>query len=138
VFAYLVVRSATSIADNLGWTGGFVGFGLVAVGTSLPELVTALAAARRGESGLIIGNLLGSNLFNSLTVGSAVFLVNGPTPFNVAAGLPVWVLVVMVAVSWVVILLMRINRRIGRIEAVGLILLYLTMLGWLAMTGATA
>jgi cation:H+ antiporter len=138
VFAYLVVSSATSIADDLGWTGGFVGFGLVAVGTSLPELVTALAAARRGESGLIIGNLLGSNLFNSLTVGSAVFVVNGPTPFNVAAGLPVWVLVVMVAVSWVVILLMRINRRIGRIEAVGLILLYLTMLGWLAMTGATA
>ena len=67
-----------------------------------------------------------------------MFVVNGPTPFNVAAGLPVWVLVVMVAVSWVVILLMRINRRIGRIEAVGLILAYLTMLGWLAMTGATA
>jgi cation:H+ antiporter len=109
----------------------------VAVGTSLPELVTALAAARRGESGLIIGNLLGSNLFNSLTVGSAVFLVNGRTPFSVAAGLPVWVLVVMVVVSWLVILLMRTNRRIDRSEAVGLILVYLAMLGWLAMTGAT-
>ena len=138
VFAYLVVSSATSIADDLGWTGGFVGFGLVAVGTSLPELVTALAAARRGESGLIIGNLLGSNLFNSLTVGSAVFLANGRTPFNVAAGLPVWVLVVMVVVSWLVILLMRTNRRIDRSEAVGLILVYLAMLGCLAMTGATA
>ena len=137
-FAYLVVSSATSIADDLGWTGGFVGFGLVAVGTSLPELVTALAAARRGESGLIIGNLLGSNLFNSLTVGSAVFLANGPKPFSDAAGLPVEMLLGMVAVSWLVILFMRINRRIGRIEAVGLILAYLTMLGWLAMTGATA
>ena len=138
VFAYLVVRSATSIADDLGWTGGFVGFGLVAAGTSLPELVTALAAARRGESGLIIGNLLGSNLFNSLTVGSAVLLVNGRTPFNVAASLPGLGLVVMVVVSWLVILLMRTNRRIDRSEAVGLILVYLTMLGWLAMTGATA
>ena len=137
-FAYLVVSSATSIADDLGWTGGFVGFGLVAVGTSLPELVTALAAARRRESGLIIGNLLGSNLFNSLTVGSAVFLANGPKPFSDAAGLPVEMLLGMVAVSWLVILFMRINRRIGRIEAVGLILAYLTMLGWLAMTGATA
>ncbi len=137
-FAYLVVSSATSIADDLGWTGGFVGFGLVAVGTSLPELVTALAAARRGEPGLIIGNLLGSNLFNSLTVGSAVFLANGPKPFSDAAGLPVEMLLGMVAVSWLVILFMRINRRIGRIEAVGLILAYLTMLGWLAMTGATA
>jgi cation:H+ antiporter len=114
-----------------------VGFGLVAVGTSLPELVTVLAAARRGESGLIIGNLLGSNLFNSLTVGSAVFLVNGRTPFNVAASLPGLGLVVMVVVSWLVILLMRTNRGIDRSEAVGLILVYLTMLGWLAMTGAT-
>jgi cation:H+ antiporter len=138
VFAYWVVRSATSIADDLGWTGGFVGFGLVAVGTSLPELVTALAAARRGESGLIIGNLLGSNLFNSLTVGSAVFLVNGRTPFNVAAGLPPWVLLGMVAVSWLVIRAMATSRRIDRSEAVGLILIYLAMLGRLAMTGATA
>ena len=137
-FAFLVVSSATSIADDLGWTGGFVGFGLVAVGTSLPALVTALAASRRGESGLIIGNLLGSNLFNSLTVGSAMFLANGRTPFSDAAGLPPLMLLGMVAVSWVVILLMRTNRRIGRIEAVGLILAYLTMLGWLAMTGATA
>ena len=137
-FAYLVVSSATSIADDLGWTGGFVGFGLVAVGTSLPELVTALAAARRGEPGLIIGNLLGSNLFNSLTVGSAVFLANGPKPFSDAAGLPVEMLLGMVAVSWLVILFMRINRRIGRIEAVVLILGYLAMLGVLAMTGATA
>jgi cation:H+ antiporter len=137
-FAYLVVRSATSIADDLGWTGGFVGFGLVAVGTSLPELVTSLAAARRGESGLIIGNLLGSNLFNSLTVGSAVFLANGGTPFDVDAGLPVGVLVMMVVVSWLVILLMRINRRIDRSEAVCLILVYVALLGWLAMTGATS
>jgi Ca2+/Na+ antiporter len=43
----------------------------------------------------------------------------------------------MVVVSWLVILLMRTNRRIDRSEAVGLILVYLTMLGWLAMTGAT-
>jgi len=137
-FAYLVVSSATSIADDLGWTGGFVGFGLVAVGTSLPELVTALAAARRGEPGLIIGNLLGSNLFNSLTVGSAVFLANGPTPFSDAAGLPPLMLLGMVAVSWLVILFMRTNRRIDRSEARVLILIYLAMLGSLAMTGATA
>ena len=105
-FAYLVVRSATSIADDLGWTGGFVGFALVALGTSLPELVTALAAARRGESGLILGNLLGSNLFNSLLVGGAVFLANGPTPYDMESGLPRLPLVFMVALSWGVIVFM--------------------------------
>jgi cation:H+ antiporter len=141
-FAVLVVSSATSIADDLGWTGGFVGYGLVAVGTSLPELVTALAAARRRESGLIIGNLLGSNLFNSLTVGSAVFLANDRRPFNDAAGLPPWVLLFMVAVSWLVIGAMASSKskaaRISTSEAVVLILGYLAMLGVLAMTGATA
>ena len=109
-FAALVVWSATSIAHDLGWTGGFVGFALVAVGTSLPELVTALAAARRRESGLILGNLLGSNLFNSLLVGGAVFLANplanGPTPYDMESGLPRLPLVFMVALSWGVIVFM--------------------------------
>ena len=133
-----MVRSATSIADDLGWTGGFVGFALVAVGTSLPELVTALAAARRGESGLILGNLLGSNLFNGLMVGAAVFLANGATPYDQASGLPDEPLLVMVAVSWGVIWFMRTGRRIDRREAVFLIVAYAGLLGWLATNSAVA
>ena len=137
-FAYLVVWSATSIADDMGWTGGFVGFALVAVGTSLPELVTVLAAARRGESGLIIGNLLGSNLFNSLMVGAAVFLTGRVTPYDEVSGLPGASLLLMVAASWIVIVFMRTGRRIGRIEAACLIIVYAGFLGWLAANFATA
>ena len=137
-FAHLVVRAATGIADQMGWTGGFVGFALVALGTTQPELLTALAAARRGESGLVFGNLLGSNLFNSLTVGSAVFLANGNKPHDEAARLPVGSLLVMVAVSWMVIALMRTGRRISRGEAVILLGVYGVVLVWLAATGATA
>ena len=137
-FAHLVVRAATGIADQMGWTGGFVGFALVALGTTQPEILTALAAARRGESGLVFGNLLGSNLFNSLTVGSAVFLANGNKPYDEAARLPVGSLLVMVAVSWMVIALMRTGRRISRGEAVILLGVYGVVLVWLAATGATA
>ena len=137
-FAHLVVRAATGIADQMGWTGGFVGFALVALGTTQPELLTVLAAARRGESGLVFGNLLGSNLFNSLTVGSAVFLANGNKPHDEAARLPVGSLLVMVAVSWMVIALMRTGRRISRGEAVILLGVYGVVLVWLAATGATA
>ena len=141
-FAYLVVWSATSIADDLGWKGGFVGFALVAVGTSLPELVTALAAARRDESGLIIGNLLGSNLFNSLMVGAAVFFANGSTPYDKVSGLPGWPLLFMVIVSWGVIWFMKRDRqtlhRVDRREAAILIVLYAGFLGWLAANFATA
>ena len=77
VAARFVVDGSTGLAGSWGLTGGFVGFSLVAVGTSLPELVTTLAAARRGETGLIIGNLLGSNVFNSLAVGAAMGIL-GP------------------------------------------------------------
>ncbi len=137
-FAHLVVRGATGIADEMGWTGGFVGFALVALGTTQPELLTALAAARRGESGLVFGNLLGSNLFNSLTVGSAVFLANGNKPYDEASRLPVGSLLIMVAVSWLVIVMMATGRRIRRGEAIILLGVYGAVLGWLAMTGATA
>ena len=137
-FAYLVVWSATSIADDLGWTGGFVGFALVAVGTSLPELVTALAAARHRESGLIIGNLLGSNLFNSLMVGAAVFFANGATPFDEASRLPDVALLAMVLVSTVVILPMKTGKRIEKWEAVVLVAGYVVFLGWMAANFATA
>ena len=136
-FAYLVVWSATSIADDLGWTGGFVGFALVAVGTSLPEMVTSLAAARRRETGLILGNLLGSNLFNSLMVGAAVFFANGVTPYDKVSGLPGGPLLVMVGVSWGIIWFMRTGKRIDRREAALLVVAYAGLLGWMAANFAT-
>jgi len=142
-FALLVVRSATSIADTMGWTGGFVGFGLVALGTSLPELVTVLAAARRNETGLIIGNLLGSNLFNSLTVGAAVFLANRGSAYGDVARLPVWTLLAMVVVSWGLILGLigwgnKDHRIIKVWEASVLLAVYVGVLGLMVITGATA
>ncbi len=75
--AQLVVWGATDIAEELGVTGGFIGFSLVALGTSLPELVTTVAAARRRETDLIVGNLFGSNIFNALAVGGGMGLI-GP------------------------------------------------------------
>ncbi len=77
--AWILVWGATDIADRLGVNSGFVGLTLVAVGTSLPELVTAVTAARRGHDELIIGNLLGSNLFNSLAVGAVIGLFGDGT-----------------------------------------------------------
>jgi cation:H+ antiporter len=62
--AQVLVVSAVTIADQLGLEEGFVGLTIVAIGTSLPELATAIQAARKGETDLIVGNLLGSNLFN--------------------------------------------------------------------------
>ena len=77
--------------ENLGLNEGFVGVTLVALGTSLPELVTAIAAARKKQTDLIIGNLLGSNLFNSLAVGAVVgFLGDGAVGDPSLTGLDLW------------------------------------------------
>jgi cation:H+ antiporter len=70
-----LVDGATGIAERLNISGGLVGLTLVALGTSLPELATAVAAARHGNTELIIGNVLGSNLFNALAVGGIAGLV---------------------------------------------------------------
>jgi cation:H+ antiporter len=117
--AQLLVWGATGAATELGISEGFIGLTLVAVGTSLPELVTSVAAARRGEDELIVGNLLGSNLFNSLAVGAAVtFLGPGPLP---DATLVHRSLVMMVAFVLVALVFMVTRSEVTRREGVVLI-----------------
>ncbi|MBW3548720.1 MAG: calcium/sodium antiporter [Actinobacteria bacterium] len=102
VGAYVLVTGAEGVIDALDLSGGFVGLTVVALGTSLPELVTAVQSARRGQVALLAGNVLGSNIFNSLGGGGLVALV-GPGVLAdagltvVAAGL----MVVVVLLSWV-------------------------------------
>ncbi len=64
----LVVNSASDIAMALGMSETLVGLTIVAIGTSLPELVTSLTALKKGENQLVIGNVIGSNIFNILFV----------------------------------------------------------------------
>ena len=64
----LTVNSASAIALSLGVSQNFIGLTIVAIGTSLPELVTSIVAARKGDSGLALGNAIGSNLFNILFI----------------------------------------------------------------------
>lgn len=79
--ADVMVRGAVRIADELGVSSAFVGLVIVAVGTSLPELATAVAATRRGETDIVLGNVVGSNLFNSLAVIGTAGLI-GPGSFG--------------------------------------------------------
>lgn len=64
----LFIKGATQLAQNLGVSDLIIGLTIVAVGTSLPEFASSIAAARRGEGELVIGNILGSNIFNTLLV----------------------------------------------------------------------
>ena len=130
--AQLAVSGATSLADEWGLSGGFVGFSIVALGTSLPELVTAVAAARKKEAGLIVGNLFGSNLFNGLAGGAAIGLVNaGPIGDAKLTG---GGLLAMLGAVIVAYLQGARKRRIGKIDALLLLAIYLAAMLWLGVT----
>lgn len=130
--AWFIVDGAMRIAEELDLSGGFVGFTLIAVGTSAPELVTALAAARQGETELLIGNLLGSNVFNSLAVGGVIGLV-GPGPV-LDTRLAEWgslLMIGIVVLSWV---FMTTGKRVTKRE--GIILLSLWIASVIVLSGS--
>lgn len=117
--AQVVVSGALGIAEDTGLSGGLIGLTLVAVGTSLPELVTAVQASRRGQDELVLGNVLGSNIFNSLLAGGLVVLIApGPLDDRALATRGVAVMVAVAVLAWV---LMERGRRIGRVGAAALL-----------------
>ena len=70
-----VVNSATFIAKKFGWSESFIGLTIVALGTSLPELVTSVIAAIKKKADIAIGNIVGSNIFNVLFVLGTTALI---------------------------------------------------------------
>ena len=128
--AYILVEGAERVADALNLSGGFVGYTMVAVGTSAPELVTAVAAARQRETELLVGNLLGSNVFNSLAVGGVISLVGpGPVGDVTLQTLGSVMMVVICVVSWVG---MAIGHRVTRIDGILLLGLWVASIALLA------
>ena len=83
VGAYLLVESATSIAEQLGVPESVIGLTVVAIGTSLPELVTAITSLIKGHGALSLGNIIGANIFNLVLVsGVAISISPFPVPEN--------------------------------------------------------
>jgi cation:H+ antiporter len=120
VGANLIVDNATALATRFGVSELVIGFTIVAIGTSLPELVTTIQAQRRGETDLVVGNLFGSNLFNSLAGGAVIGVTSGS-----AAAQPEYALLVaMTGVALLAWALLRRGLRLTRIEALILILAY--------------
>ncbi|MFP5331999.1 MAG: sodium:calcium antiporter [Acidimicrobiia bacterium] len=120
--AQLLLGGALDLAALAGLDDGFVGATLVAVGTSLPELVTVIQSARRREGDLILGNLLGSNIFNALAVGGLVGLFGrgaavGSSLAVVASGMAI-------GAAFVAWLLMKTGRTVSRWEGAGLVAVY--------------
>lgn len=127
--AQLLATGALDIAAILGVSEGFIGLTVVAIGTSLPELATAVAAARQRHNALVVGNLLGSNLFNSLVVGAGVGLIRPGVADDPVRGS----ILVMVGVAALAGILLKTGNRLVRSEGVALLAVYFGYLTWLAI-----
>ena len=113
----LVVDCASEIALNFGLSQTLVGLTVVALGTSLPELVTSVVASRKGENGLAVGNVIGSNIFNIVMV-LAVSAAVKPIVVNRFAVIDAACLLVF---SLITLALCKSRERLSRLE--GLIML---------------
>lgn len=115
----LVVENAKGIAAALGMSETLIGLTIVAIGTSLPELVTSIVAARKGENGLAVGNVVGSNIFNILFILGVSATIH-PIAVNYASVIDLLILVVVSIVTYV----FSLTKKISRIEGAVMILMY--------------
>ncbi len=127
--ARFLVLGATELARDLGVSEAVIGLTVVAIGTSLPELVTSIAAARKGESEVAFGNVIGSNIFNVLGILGTTALV---TPLAVPQRLVAVDLWVMAGATLALVAVAVTGWRIGRREGAAFLVLYAVYLGVLA------
>lgn len=123
----VTVGAATSIATYAGLSERFIGLTIVALGTSLPELFTSVAAARRGNADIAIGNIVGSNIFNILfVVGLSALIID--IPFASAFNFDTYV-----ALGAAVLLLLCVSRtqRLQRWAGALMLVCYAAYLGYI-------
>ena len=121
------VDSATSVAETLGVSQSVIGLTIVAGGTSLPELATSVVAARKGQSALAIGNVIGSNVFNILLILGATALIC-PMQIDGITYIDMATMLVSVVVLW---LFSFTKFKVERWEGAVLTLGYAAYLAWL-------
>ena len=116
----LVVENAKSIAAAFGMSETLIGLTVVALGTSLPELVTSIVAARKGEHGMAVGNVVGSNIFNLMFILGISSTIH-PVAVNLASVTDLAILVVVSVAAYI----FSLTNKISRIEGVLMVLMYI-------------
>ena len=119
--AKALVFGGTGLAEGLGVPQRVIGLSVIAIGTSLPELASSLAAARKGDSDMILGNVVGSNVFNVLCI---LGITSTAIPMSVDGSEVQADLLVMLGLSLAVPLLLWKGRRLARLEGLGLLVLW--------------
>ncbi len=129
------VAGSVTFARFFGLSEAVIGLTIVSVGTSLPELVTSVAATLKGERGIAIGNAVGSTILNILAV-LGVSAVVSPVGLNVLHSIEVFDIPVMIGAAIVTWIVLRTHQRVTRVEGVVMVLLYVGYVSYLLLDAA--
>lgn len=128
VGAQLMVNSAVNIAQSVGVSDLIIAISVVAIGTSLPELATSVVAAMREEADISVGNVVGSNVFNSLLVLGAAAAIAGIKVGTDVIRWDFWAMLIVTVVVWPI---MWTSRTIKRWEGAVLLVGYVSYMVWI-------
>ena len=123
----LTVDAASRIAIDLGMSQTLVGLTIVSIGTSLPELVTSVVAARKNEVDMAVGNAVGSNIFNILMVLGVASAIN-PVALIRENIIDIVILIVFSLIVWIYA---ATKQRISRKEGISMVCMYLIYAGYI-------
>ena len=120
------VSSASSIASHFGVSNHIIAITVVAIGTSIPELVTSIVAAFKREADISIGNLVGSNIFNICSVLGLTSIIK---PIKVAENVIHWDMLWMIGIAIILLSMMLFRQKMNRISGALLLIIYCVYVG---------
>lgn len=124
-----IVDGAIEIALSLGYSETFIGLTVVAMGTSLPEFATSVAAVRKGNTDIAIGNVIGSNIFNIFWILGVSALIN-PVTFDVAENMSVYTCIGASLILFI-LLFVGIRHQIQRWQGLAMLVMYVGYIAYL-------
>lgn len=124
----LFVNGASTVAEQLGISDAIIGLTIVAGGTSLPELATSIISARKGQSGIAIGNVVGSNVFNILAILGITGFISPMRNLGGITTIDFTMLILSIILVWAMSFT---KHKIERWEGFTLIGIFALYLGWL-------
>ena len=124
-----VVNGASAIASSLGLSQTLIGLTIIAMGTSLPELVTSIVAAKKDEVDMAVGNVIGSNIFNILLVLGVAAAIS-PVGFIMENMIDIAFLIL---ISVITLVFAWTSKEINRKEGIIMLLLYAVYMVYICM-----
>lgn len=128
-----VVDGAVEIAHLFGLSETFIGLTIVAIGTSLPELVTSAVAAKKGQADIAVGNVIGSNIFNILWILGLSAVIN-PLPFEIISNIDILMMVIASTLLLFAVIVGK-QPKITRGQGVLFVVVYVCYLVYLVLRG---